>query len=60
MNIVTWLPVFRIGVPNTRFRCSVKANGATINLDGIEAANITGDVMGDVAIIAKTMDMMLY
>lgn len=57
MCVVTWLPTFRPGVPSTRSWYSVKAIGATINLDGIGMGDITGDITDKVA---GKMDMILY
>ena len=56
-NIITWLSIFRPIVPNIRSRYTVKAIGATINLDGIEASDVTGDITGKVV---RIMDMILY
>lgn len=58
MCIVIWLSVLRPGIPNIRFKFFVKANvtKTTVNLDGIEL----GDETGDIAILAETIDMMLY
>ena len=53
MYVITWLSAFRPGVPNTRSRFSVKATGAAVNLNNVEAGDVTGEV-------AKTRDIILY
>lgn len=57
MYVVTWLLAFRLGVLSIRSQCSVKATGAFINLDNIEARDVINNVMDE---IARTMDMMLH
>ena len=54
------MPVFRPRIPSTRFQFSVKVIRATINLDGIGAEDLKGNVIGNVAVVARTIDMMLY
>lgn len=53
MCLIICLPAFRPKVPNTRSRCSIKANKTTINLDVVGARDITDDVI-------RTIDIMLY
>ena len=53
MCVVKWLPTFTLGVLSTRSQCSVKATGAIVNLNGVGAEDVTGEVAG-------TMNMILY
>lgn len=58
--MITLLPVFRFKVFNIGCRYSVKAIKATINLNNVEAENVTGDIIGNVEVIAGKIDIMLY
>lgn len=50
------MPAFRRKIASIRSRYFVKATGITVKLDGIAAE----DIIGDIAILAKTMDMILF
>lgn len=53
--MVIWLPVARLGVSNTRFQFSVKAVGATINLNS-DKDNAVRDTLGDIAEVDIILD----
>ena len=54
--MVIWLPKFKSEFSGNRSRYSVEATKAIVNLNNIAAE----DVAGDVVILVKTIDMLLY
>lgn len=56
MYKIIWLFKLRPRIPNTKFGYFIKFIGAIINLDNI----MTEDITGNIVVLARIIDMMLF